>query len=356
MTDKKKMMLGPVMLDCAGLALTDEEREVLMHPLVGGVILFSRNYESPEQLEALCAEIHALRDPPLLITVDHEGGRVQRFRTGFTRLPPMRVFAQMWERDPNEAREAAHSTGFVLAAELRARGVDLSFAPVLDLDYGQSAVIGDRAFHRDPKIVAELAAALVDGLSEGGMGSVGKHFPGHGFVAADSHTEIPVDHRSFDEIWAEDIAPYRERVGRLLAGIMPAHVIFDQVDASPAGFSALWLQDVLRDRVGFDGVVFSDDLSMEGASVAGDIVQRAQAAVDAGCHMVLVCNAPEAARELLGRWRFENTIANAKRIARLVPPSAPGFAALALDGRYQNAVSRVGMLTMLAKLGTTPQV
>lgn len=345
-----KTPLGPVMLDVAGLTLTDEEREVLAHPLVGGVILFSRNYSSPEQLEALTADIHGIRDTPLVITVDHEGGRVQRFRSGFTRLPPMAVFAQMWETDPDDALARAHDTGYVLAAELRARGVDLSFTPVLDLDYGASQVIGDRAFNRDPQVVAKLAEALVEGLNEGGMGSVGKHFPGHGFVAADSHTEIPVDHRELDEIWAEDIAPYRERIGRLLSGIMPAHVIYDKVDASPAGFSQLWLHDILRDRVGFNGVIFSDDLSMQGATVAGDIVARANAAMNAGCHMVLVCNAPADARELLSRWDFKAGAGLGKHLSRLVPPPAPDIATLAATPKYLQAKNTVSLLAQMAQL------
>ena len=345
-----KTYLGPVMLDVAGLTLTDEEREVLRHPLVGGVILFARNFESTEQLEALTRDIHSLRNTPLVIAVDHEGGRVQRFRTGFTRLPPMRIFTDIWNREPEEACVAARATGYILAVELRARGVDLSFAPVLDLDYGTSAVIGDRAFHRDPAIVTALAEALVDGMNEGGMGSVGKHFPGHGFVAADSHTEIPIDKRSFDQIWSEDLVPYRRRLGRRLSGVMPAHVIYEQVDSNPAGFSRLWLQDVLRDRIGFDGVVFSDDLSMQGATVAGDIVARANAAMDAGCHMVLVCNAPESARELLARWDYEPNVALGKRLLRLVPPAAPPLSEIESLPQYQNARAQASLLASLSRI------
>lgn len=345
----RKTPLGPVMLDVAGLTLTDEERDVLRHPLVGGVILFSRNFQSIEQLEALTADIHSLRDTPLVITVDHEGGRVQRFRSGFTRLPAMRVLGHMFQHDPDGARLAAVDTGYVLASELRARGVDLSFAPVLDLDYGQSEVIGDRAFEADPAIVATLAQALVEGLNEGGMGSVGKHFPGHGFVAADSHTDIPVDTRSFDEIWSRDIAPYRETVGRLLVGVMPAHVIYPKVDDQPAGFSAAWLQDILRDRVGFDGVVFSDDLSMQGATVVGDIVARANAAMSAGCHMVLVCNAPDDARDLLSRWDYQPSMALAKRLQRLVPPRAASWDTLLSQSRYLAARAQVELLASVAK-------
>ncbi len=309
---------GPLMADVEGIALTKVERDRLRHPLVGGVILFARNFADSEQLAALTAEIHALREPSLLIAVDHEGGRVQRFRDrGFTHLPPMRMLGSKWDEDHVAALDCARATGYVLAAELLAHGVDLSFTPVLDLDYGGSRVIGDRAFHRDPQVVAGLASALAAGMREAGMGCVGKHFPGHGFVEADSHVDLPVDSRDFDAIWAEDIAPYRHRIGRQLSGVMPAHVIYDKVDAQPAGFSKFWLGDVLRGRLGFQGLIFSDDLTMEGASVAGDIVARAQAAVDAGCDMVLVCNQPERADELVGRWRPDVAATSAARIAAL---------------------------------------
>jgi beta-N-acetylhexosaminidase len=299
----RKLPRGPLILDVAGTALTADERVRLSDPRVGGVILFARNYTDSAQLAALTAELRALREPALLIAVDHEGGRVQRFRRdGFTRLPAMRALGRMWEQDQLAALEAARATGYVLATELRAHGVDLSFTPVLDLDYGVSRAIGDRAFHRDPRVVAALAQALAAGMAEAGMGCVGKHFPGHGFVEADSHHEIPVDTRSFDAIWNEDIAPYRHRLGHQLAGVMPAHVIYPACDPQPAGFSSFWLQDVLRDRLGFDGVIFSDDLNMEGAKVAGDIVDRTRAAHAAGCDMLLVCNRPDLADELLARW------------------------------------------------------
>ncbi|MEC5396905.1 beta-N-acetylhexosaminidase [Uliginosibacterium sp. H1] len=310
---------GPVMCDVAGTRLTDEEREVLRHPLVGGVILFSRNYENPVQVAELCAEIHALRTPHLVIAVDHEGGRVQRFRSGFTRLPTMRALGELWQQDEEAARVRAREVGLVLAGELMALGLDLSFTPVLDLDFGTSGVIGDRAFHRDPRIVAELATALTEGLNQAGMGAVGKHFPGHGFVAADSHFAIPVDERDFDTIWAEDLQPYRHALGGRLAGIMPAHVIYPKVDDRPAGFSPFWLQDVLRGRLGFDGVIFSDDLTMEGATVVGDIVARADAALNAGCDMVLVCNRPDETARLLAGWNPVFPVASAARIERLLP-------------------------------------
>jgi beta-N-acetylhexosaminidase len=287
------------MVDVVGLELRPDEREMIAHPLVGGVILFARNYASPQQLRALTSAIHALRAPPLLVAVDHEGGRVQRFMEGFTRLPPMRTLGRIYDRERAVAQHLAGAAGVVLAAELAAHGVDFSFAPVLDLDYGESSVIGDRAFHGEPEAVAALAGALVSGMSRIGMGAVGKHFPGHGFVRADSHHEVPIDERDFETIAVKDLAPYRALIREGLAGVMPAHVIYPKVDPRPAGFSSIWLKDILRGRLGFDGMVFSDDLSMEGAGVAGGIVDRARSAFAAGCDMVLVCNAPDAAQTLL---------------------------------------------------------
>lgn len=313
---------GPVMLDVAGHELSAEEREVLQHPLVGGVILFARNYAEPEQLQALTAAIRAVR-PELIISVDHEGGRVQRFREGFTRLPAMRRLGEAWALDPAFGRSCARQAGLVLAAELRAHGVDLSYAPVLDLDYGVSSVIGDRAFHREPVVATELAREVITGLGQAGLRAVGKHFPGHGAVEADSHVAIPVDGRDFDAVWAEDIVPFRLLAGEL-GGVMPAHVIFERIDARPAGFSPFWLQDVLRSRLGFQGVIFSDDLTMEGASVAGGIRERAAAAHGAGCDMVLVCNRPELAIELLDHWRPEVGADSQARIHALRPK--PGSA------------------------------
>jgi beta-N-acetylhexosaminidase len=337
---------GPVMLDVAGTALTDEERERLLDPLVGGVILFARNFSASDQLLALTEQIHSLRDPALIIAVDHEGGRVQRFRTdGFTRLPAMRQLGRIWEGDHVVGLDAARCTGYVLAAELLAHGVDLSFTPVLDLDYGFSSVIGDRSFHRDPQVVASLAAALVAGMSEAGMGCVGKHFPGHGFVEADSHHQIPIDRRDFDTVWAEDIAPYRHRIGRQLSGIMPAHVIFENIDANPAGFSHFWLQEVLRGRLGFKGVIFSDDLTMEGATVAGDIVARSRAAVAAGCDMVLVCNRPDLAADLLDRWAPVIAPESTARVRALKARRRHADPyALELDQRYRQAHALVAGL------------
>jgi beta-N-acetylhexosaminidase len=314
--------LGPVMLDVVGKSLSDDDLRRLHHPLTGGVILFARNYESRAQVTALCAEIHRAR-PGILIAVDHEGGRVQRFRSdGFTRLPAMRSLGQLWDRDVLESCKAATALGYVLAAELRACGVDLSFTPVLDLDYGPSEVIGDRAFHRDPRVVTMLAKNINHGLLQAGMSNCGKHFPGHGFVAADSHIAIPVDERDPKDILKEDAAPYGW-LGMSLSAVMPAHVIYPFFDSQPAGFSRKWLS-LLRHELGFEGVIFSDDLSMEGASVAGNVVQGAHAALKAGCDMVLVCNSPDKADQLLAG--LDPSVAidakrSAARIAALVPTS-----------------------------------
>ncbi len=311
------MPLGPLMIDVAGLELSDLERGRLVHPLVGGVILFKRNYRDTQQLAALCSAIHALRSPALPIAIDHEGGRVQRCREGFTHVPPMRRLGDLWDRDPAAARKAAADIGYLLAAELRACGVDLSFTPVLDLDWGPSGVIGDRAFHKDPLAVSELAGALIDGLAAAGMGCCGKHFPGHGWVAADSHLAIPVDERSLAEM-APDLEPYR----RLrLDGVMPAHVIYPQVDSRPAGFSPVWLEK-LRTEFKFDGVIFSDDLSMEGASFAGEMVQRAEAAWAAGCDMLLICNAPDAVAQVLDHWTPVPDPLRSARVSKLLPQEA----------------------------------
>jgi len=291
--------LGPVMLDIAGPQLSSAESELLRHPQVGGVILFSRNYRSPQQLCDLTAAIRALRAPELLIAVDHEGGRVQRFQEGYTRIPAMRRLGEAWDRDRPGACAAARDIAYVLASELLACGVDFSFTPVLDLDFGASGVIGDRALHADPAAISQLAAGLIAGLREAGMASVGKHFPGHGYVRADSHLALPVDERSYAEIETADLVPYRSLIAHGLTAVMPAHVIYPKVDAQPAGFSAKWLQHILRRQLAFDGVIFSDDLSMQGASVAGGVAERGEAALAAGCDMVLLCNAPDAAPKLI---------------------------------------------------------
>jgi len=333
------------MLDIAGTELSAEDRVRLSHPLVGGVILFSRNYQSNAQLIALTTAIHALRTPPLLIGVDHEGGRVQRFREGFTRLPAMREFGLIWDEHPQRARALAQQAGFVLAAELRAHGVDFSFAPVLDVDWGESGVIGDRAFHRDPQAIAELAHSLMLGMKQAGMAAVGKHFPGHGFVRADSHLEVPVDERDFADIEFNDLVPFRQMIDFGMAAVMPAHVIYPKVDRLPAGFSSVWLKDILRGQLGFEGVIFSDDLSMEGAAVAGGIAQRAQAALQAGCDMVLACNNSVAADELLAGLSWKLPAVALARLLRMHGKPHPASAvALHEDAHYVKAVHAVAAL------------
>lgn len=333
------MSLGPVMLDVEGLELNADDIRRLQHPLVGGVILFARNYQSPTQLKALTTAIHEVRQPPLLIAVDHEGGRVQRFKEGFTRIPAMRELGKIWDKNHKRAKELAEQAGWVLAAELRAYGVDFSFTPVLDIDFGNSAVIGDRAFHRNTEAIADIAQALMSGLKRGGMAAVGKHFPGHGFVAADSHTEIPVDTRTFAQIEADDLEPFRRMVDAGMHAVMPAHVIYPKVDEKPAGFSKIWLHQVLRRHLGFNGVIFSDDLAMEGAVVAGNVTERATAAFDAGCDMVLVCNRPDMADELLESLDLKISAVAMARLARMHGrPHPPTITALHEDAEFVAAV------------------
>ena len=308
---------GPVFLGIEGVELTAADRERLAHPLTGGVILFARNFAAPAQIRTLAATIHALRMPHLLIAVDHEGGRVQRFREGFTAIPAMRTLGEAWDRNVEAAAREAMRLGFTFGSELRACGVDFSFAPVLDLDYGASAVIGDRALHRNPNAVAHLAVALREGLRAAGMATVGKHFPGHGFVAADSHAELPVDRRSLVELFAEDLVPFAALVRNGIEGIMPAHVTYPAVDSEPAGYSHKWLREILRKKLGFDGLVFSDDLGMAGALGAGDIVARADKSLVAGCDMVLACNDFAGADALLDRWSPPANADLARRTAML---------------------------------------
>jgi beta-N-acetylhexosaminidase len=306
------------MLGIESAELTAADRERLLHPAVGGVILFTRNYTDLAQLARLTADIHALRAPSLLIAVDHEGGRVQRFREGFTAIPAMRTLGERWDRDVAVAAAEARALGEVIAREMRRSGIDFSFTPVLDVDFGTSSVIGDRALSSNPNAIAHLAACLRQGLHAGGCAAVGKHFPGHGFVAADSHHDVPVDERPLAEIAAHDLVPFAALVQAGLEAVMPAHVIYPAVDERPAGYSRVWIEGILRERLGFDGLVFSDDLGMAGAHTAGDIVARAQAALAAGCDMVLTCNEFAAADELLSRWRPEPHTRLADRTARMV--------------------------------------
>ncbi len=343
----------PVVIDVPGLRLTKTDRQRLKHPLVGGVILFGRNWQDRSQLSALCADIKKVRRD-LLICVDHEGGRVQRFRTGgFTHLPPMRALGELWLKDALAATNAATACGYVLASELRACGVDFSFTPVLDLDFGASGVIGDRAFARDPRMVAMLAKSLMHGLLQAGMANCGKHFPGHGFVKADSHTDTPVDRRSLKAILADDAAPY-DWLNTTLTAVMPAHVIYPKVDARPAGFSEKWLNYILRGQLGFGGAVFSDDLSMAGARVIDGVqvsyAQAAVAALNAGCDMVLLCNqsvgdgqpvdellAGLTEAQLKGEWEMLES-SEQRRLALLPRQPAPDWDALMLEPAYMHAM------------------
>jgi beta-N-acetylhexosaminidase len=338
----RTLPLGPVMLDVLGHQLTDADRARLVHPLTGGVILFQRNYASPPQIAELCAAIRALRTPELLIAVDHEGGRVQRFREGYTPIPAMAELGALWDVDRTAARRRAEAVGLVIATELIASGVDFSFTPVLDLDFGRSQVIGTRAFHSDAAVVGELGSALIAGLARGGAAAVGKHFPGHGFAGADSHVEVPVDPRTLAEIRAADLAPYR-RLVRELGGVMPAHVLYPEADKVPAGFSRIWLQDVLRGEIGFEGLIFSDDMSMEAASVAGGIVARAEAAISAGCDMVLVCNRPDRADELLDglNWRADTTTRHERLALMRSNRRYASLAAAQTSAAYQAALTEL---------------
>jgi len=339
---------GPIILDVVGLKLDSEDRRRILHPLTGGVILFARNFANRKQLSELTAEIKKLR-PDVLISIDHEGGRVQRCKTdGFTHLPAMRKLGELWALK-NKSTHAAESAalamaaatacGYVLASELRSCGVDFSFTPVLDLDFGRSGVIGDRSFSRDPQIVFALAKSLNEGLRLADMANCGKHFPGHGWAEADSHVAIPVDERSLKEILNDDAKPY-EWLDLSLAAVMPAHVIYPKVDQNPAGFSKVWLHSILRQELGFEGVIFSDDLSMEGASVAGSVVRGAELALEAGCDSVLICNRPDLADELLAKLKLSSSkcAESALRLHRLMPKSpAPMWDELQEQAEYQHA-------------------
>jgi beta-N-acetylhexosaminidase len=320
------------MVDVAGTKLSSEDIEVLRHPLVGGVILFSRNYQNPVQLSALNTEIRSLRSPQLLIAVDHEGGRVQRFREGFTRLPAAQLLGRQFDEDKREALRLAQSIGWLMASELRAVGVDFSFAPCVDLNYGLSEVIGDRSLHSDPDAVAALAVAYLAGMREAGMAAVGKHFPGHGAVVADSHVALPVDRRELADL-EPDLRPYRLLIENQLPGVMPAHVVYPAIDALPASLSKRWIGEILRGALGFHGCVFADDLSMAGAAAFGTVVQRARLALAAGCDVLPICNDRPAVHAVLRS--FEPDLSNPASQARLVRMRARGEPPRALEGQTQ---------------------
>ena len=332
------------MTGIAGTELDRVEEDLLRHPSVGGVVLFSRNYGSRRQLRTLCDSIHALKQPPLLIAVDHEGGRVQRFRAGFTPLPAAAQYGYLHDRDQELGHRAARAGGWVTAVELRAAGVDFSFAPVLDLGGGVSTVIGDRAFHHDPDVVTGLARAFLAGMRDAGMGGVGKHFPGHGSVAADSHYTLPVDARSYEDIRLSDLVPFERLAASDLAGVMPAHVVFECLDVRPAGFSHRWIKDVLRGELGFRGIVFSDDLDMAAATTGGDHLDRALAALEAGCDSVLVCNDWPGAVQVAEGLKTGPDPVRIARMARMHGRGTQTFQRLASDAAYRRAVADISSL------------
>ncbi len=310
------MTLGPLMVDVAGTSLTSADREILAHPLVGGVILFSRNYANPGQVRELVSQIHQVRSPALLVAVDHEGGRVQRFKEGFTHLPPVHVIGHQYDMDHKRGNELAEASGWLMAAELRAIGVDISFAPVLDLDWGISEVIGDRAFHRDPEVVGELTRSYARGMRKAGMEATVKHFPGHGAVVADSHYKLPIDRRRLEDV-REDMRPFERLVNWGVCSVMMAHVVYSDVDEWPASLSDYWIKQVLRREMNFRGAVFCDDLSMAAAAVAGDMPDRLRRALDTGCDMVPLCNDRTAVMDVLDRFGdYENPLAQL-RLTRL---------------------------------------
>lgn len=311
------MTLGPLMIDIAGTELTAEDREVLQHPLVGGLILFTRNFSGISQLDELVKDIHALRSPRLLVAVDHEGGRVQRFREGFTVLPPAREYGKAYRKDENEGLQRAEQGGWLMAAECLALGIDISFAPVLDIDHGVSSVIGDRAYHRGVDGVTRLAMAFMRGMKHAGMAATGKHFPGHGGIAADSHLELPVDTRPLEDLQQRDMIPFRRLIQNNIAAIMMAHVVYPDVDSLPASFSPTWIRDHLRGAMDFRGAVFCDDLSMAGAADIGSYEDRARQALEAGCDMLPVCNSRDGVIEILDSIHEHDDPVAALRLTRL---------------------------------------
>jgi beta-N-acetylhexosaminidase len=332
------------MLDLRGPQMEADEREMLAHQLTGGVILFSRNYESPQQLNELIKSIHAVREPRLLVTVDHEGGRVQRFREGFTRLPACQLLGNQYDSDNRQGIELAEMAGWLMAAELRGVGIDFSFAPVLDLGKSISQVIGNRAFHKDPEVVSLLAQGYIRGMKRAGMAAVGKHFPGHGSVTEDSHHAVPVDNRRYEDIQMDDQVPFERMIHAGLAAIMPAHVIYTEVDDKPAGFSSVWLKGILRHQLGFQGTIFSDDINMAGAGIAGDFVERAKAALNAGCDMVVVCNNQDGVTSILEHLDIEINPQSQARLIRMRGRHEIGLDQLKQETEWQTISNTIARL------------
>ena len=346
------MTLGPLMVDVAGLELTPEDRDVLRHPLVGSVILFTRNYASSDQLARLVADIHAVRSPALVVAVDQEGGRVQRFRAGFSALPSPRRIGHEFDVDAKQGLAFARAMGWLMAAELRAHGVDLSFAPCVDLDLGVSEVIGDRAFHSKPEAVAQLALAYMAGMKDAGMAATAKHFPGHGAVVADSHKSLPVDRREWNEL-GDELLPYRRLIANGIPGVMVAHILFPAVDPAPASLSRRWIQNALREEMRFEGAVFTDDLSMGGAAEFGDIVARADAALAAGCDVLPVCNDRPSVAKLLDELKFEVAPAAHLRLVRMRGRTAPDRGELFAGDVWRNSQDLLARSAAAPKLHLT---
>jgi beta-N-acetylhexosaminidase len=331
------MSLGPVMLDIEGLTLSPADRDLLREPAVGGVILFTRNFESAKQITDLVTEIRALQSPPLLIAVDHEGGRVQRFREGFTLMPPMRHIGREYDRDSGQGLKIAREAGWLIASELRAAGIDLCFAPCVDLDWGVSEIIGNRSFHRKPIAVSELAEAFARGLRSAGMAAVAKHFPGHGAVVADSHLRLPVDRREYG-LLLDDMRPYERLMNTgVVAGVMMAHIVYQEIDSTPAGFSEYWIQRELRTRLGFGGAVFCDDLTMKATASYGSMPERARLSLQAGCDMILVCNDRDAAHEAVDALNDYSNPLSLVRLARLHGTGQTLRESLRASEQWQNA-------------------
>lgn len=336
------MSLGPLMIDLCADILSAEERKLITSPRVGGVILFSRNFSSVQSLVDLINEIHALRHPKLLVAIDQEGGRVQRLREGFTQLPAVKLLGDMYDNDPSRACKLAELTGWLMAVELRSIGIDFSFAPILDLNFGVSQVIGDRAFHKDPEIVSILAQKYIHGMRTAGMQAVGKHFPGHGAVMADSHIDLPVDTREYQDILMEDLVPFQRMINQGLAGLMSAHVVYEKIDKNIATYSSKWLQTVLREQMEFEGVIFSDDLSMKAANCSEEYLERTQRALNAGCDMALICNASEQAREVVEKLEDYNNPASQIRLTRMHGSKNPlSYTALRNSEEWKKAVTKV---------------
>lgn len=334
---KKTLAIGPVMIDIEAETLSQYDREKIAHPNTGAIILFARNYYDRHQVSALTQEIKSARKGPLLIAVDQEGGRVQRFQQGFTNLPP----ALSYLDNP----DCIQSAGWLMASELLAVGVDFSFAPVLDVDCGISQIIGDRSFSPDPEQTTELASKFRRGMNQAGMSAVGKHFPGHGAVALDSHLALPIDQRNLDDIRKKDLLPFKKLISEGLEGIMPAHVVYPEIDSLPAGFSQIWIEQILRNELGFDGAVFSDDLSMEGAACVGDFTERGRVAQQAGCDMILVCNNPNAAEQVLDTTSIEKNTRREQRLLRMLGKPSSDFDHLCETEKWQQVSSQINLIT-----------